>query len=123
MKLKKLFWTGNTYSLLIRRHWNTFFGLAVVFEVKTPRMEKVLPADAGYHIVEVRNVVESFKEDFEALDNWVSFSSTVCDQYCEFYILSRYKDDNIFYKSQNMFSDLQAEMSKFARISRGYTPS
>ena len=73
--------------------------------------------------MEVRNILASYKGDFDVLENWVSFSSKVCDQYCEFYILSRYQDDNIFYISQNIFSDLKAEITKFAKISRGYTPN
>jgi hypothetical protein len=121
--LEPLFWTGITYNLSICRHWSTFFGLAVVFEIKVPRMKKILPVDAGYHIIEVRKLVTNFRRDFEGLEDWVSFSNSVCDQYCEFYELSRYKGDNIFYSAQNAFADQQAELKKFASVLRGQSIS
>ena len=115
MGLKHLVWNGNLYTLQIRRHWNTFFGLATVFEIKNPNMEKLLPAGAGYHIMGIYELCEAAKGYFDTFDNWWSFSCRLCDQYCDYYVVKRATEGNTF----NAYSEEYA-VQNFAKASRGY---
>lgn len=120
MPLKPLFWNGHAYTLSIRRHWNTFFGLATICEVTRPRLTKFLPEGAGYHIIGLFELVESAKDYFDTFDNWWSYSCRLCDQYCDFYVMERPREGNTFAEFHSTYINDRTAVQNFAKASRGY---
>ncbi|RAN33312.1 hypothetical protein [Hyphomonas pacifica] len=120
MSLKPLIWNGNHYTLAIRRHWNTFFGLATVFEITAPRTEKLLPVGAGVHISGLFQLCERAREYFDTFDNWWAYSRRLCDQYCEFYIMKRPAEDNVFARYHSLYINDRYAVQNSAKSSRGY---
>lgn len=120
MSLRRLSWNGYLYSLQIRRHWNTFFGLATVFEIKRLRAEKLLPEGAGYHIIGIYELCEQAKCYFDSFDNWWSFSCRLCDQYCEFYVMEHESEHNTFSNFQSHYLSARYAVQSLAKSSRGY---
>ena len=84
----------NQYALRIRRHWNAFFALATVLEIKSLGIETLLPEGAGYHIIEIHDLCERALPHFDTFDNWWAFSCTLCDHYCDFYAMKRASPEN-----------------------------
>lgn len=120
MSLKKLYWNGEFYSLSIRRHWNTFFGLATIFEIKNQHVKKLLPEGAGYHIIGIYDLCESSKDYFQSFDDWWSFSKKLCDQYCDFYVMERPNKNNTFNVFHSTYINDRYAVQNLAKISRGY---
>ncbi len=121
MALKPLVWNGRQYSLQIRRHWITFFGLATVFEIRVPRMEKLLPEGAGYHIMEIYDLADRARDYFDTFDHWWSYSCSLCDHYCEFYVMEYSKEGNTFNTFHNTYINDRYAVQNFAKISEGYS--
>tara|TARA_R110000772_G_scaffold124792_4_gene231394 strand:+ start:3033 stop:3419 length:387 start_codon:yes stop_codon:yes gene_type:complete len=121
--LKHLIWSGDRYSLSIRRHWNAFFGFTPFFEINQPQMRKSLPTGAGYHIIDVNEACEAELDNFDAFGNWWQFSRQLCDRYCEYYVLGQAGDDNPFNLYFNQYPDVQRSVRNLAKRSRGYVGS
>ena len=115
MALKRLTWNGNQYALRIRRHWNAFFALATVLEIKSLGIETLLPEGAGYHIIEIHDLCERALPHFDTFDNWWAFSCTLCDHYCDFYAMKRASPENPF-----NFANGRQAVQTLAKASRGY---
>ncbi|WP_160314556.1 hypothetical protein [Candidatus Rhodobacter oscarellae] len=120
MSLKPLTWCGRAYTLSIRRHWNTFFGLATICEINGPHMTKFLPEGAGYHSMGLHEMVTQAKDYFDTHDNWWSFSCTLCDQYCDFFVMERPRAGNTFNEFHSTCSNDRTAVQALAKASRGY---
>lgn len=120
MALKPLIWNGYAYTLSIRRHWNTFFGLATICEINAPRMTKFLPEGAGYHITSIHELVVGAKDYFDTSNNWWSYSCRMCDQYCDFYVMERPRESNTFAEFHSTYINDRTAVQDFAKASPGY---
>ena len=120
MTLKPLVWSGNQYTLQIRRHWSTFFNFTTVFTINAPQMEKLLPEGAGYHIISIHKLVDDARDYFETFDCWWSYSKGLCDQYCEFYVMEQALDGNTFNTYHNTYINDRYAVQNFAKLSKGY---
>lgn len=120
MALKPLTWNGYAYTLSIRRHWNTLFGLATICEIKTPPISTLLPEGAGYHITELHELVVRAKKYFDNIDNWWSYSCRLCDDYCDFYVMERPRKGNTFAEFHSAYINDQTAVQNFAKSSNGY---
>ncbi|MCA8903738.1 MAG: hypothetical protein KDA43_02620 [Hyphomonas sp.] len=118
--LRPLTWSGDMYSLCIRRHWNAFFGLATIFEVNRPRMQKMLPVGAGLHILGIHKLCEGAVDYFDSFHHWWLFSRVLCDQYCEFYVLERSPEGNTFATYHNQYLNDRYAVQNLAKRSTGY---
>jgi hypothetical protein len=120
MPLKPMIWNGHSYVLQIRRHWNTFFGLATMCEIRAPRIEKMLPQGAGYHIMGLHELVQGARGYFDTFDNFWSYSCRLCDQYCDFYVMERPREGNTFAEFHSHYINDRTAVQDFAKSSRGY---
>ena len=98
---RPLVWSGKHYSLTVRRRWETFFGLATVFEISKPRMEKLLPQTQGEYIAELFTIINDARNDFSSFNDWWDLSQRLCDDYCEAAILERARHDNLFHGAKS----------------------
>lgn len=120
MTLKPLVWNGYAYTLSIQRHWYTFFGLATICRVNAPKMKSFLPEGAGYHITGLYELVDGAKDYFETAEYWWSYSCQLCDQYCDFYVMRRPREENTFAKLNSEYMNDRTAVQNFAKASRGY---
>jgi hypothetical protein len=120
MSLKPLFWHGNAYTLSIRRHWNTLFRLATICEITAPRLTKLLPEGAGYHITGIHELVDGAKDYFDTFDNWWQYSCRLSDQYCDYYVMERPHEGNTFNEFHSTYINDKMAVKNFAQTSRGY---
>lgn len=120
MRLNPIHWNGWRYSLSIRRHWNTFFLLAVVFEIKNVEMQKLLPESAGHHVLGIYELGLNAKDYFATSDHWYRFFTSLCDQYCEYYVLRRTDEANIFNTYHSAYINDRHAVQNFAKASAGY---
>jgi hypothetical protein len=120
MTLKPMDWGGEAFALRIRRHWYTFFDLATIFEIRTLRMTKILPAGAGYHIMELHALVNGARSYFNTFDNFWFYSRRLCDQYCDFYVMERPREGNTFSEFHSTYLNDRSAVRDFAKASQGY---
>lgn len=120
MALKPPIWNGYAFTLSIRRHWNTFFGLATICDVKAPNMTKLLREGAGYHITGRHELVVGAKDYFDTFDNWWSYSCRLCDQSCDFYLMERPREGNTFAEFRSTCINDRTAFQDFAKASCGY---
>ncbi|OCX66150.1 hypothetical protein BFP70_08605 [Thioclava sp. SK-1] len=118
--LKPLIWNGHVYTLHIRRHWNAFFAYAPFYEILAPRIDKVLPQGAGYHIQGLYELVDGARDYFDNFDNFWSYSCSLCDQYCDFYVMERPREGNTFAEFHSTYINDRTAVQDFAKASRGY---
>ena len=120
MSLKRLIWSGNHYTLQIRRHWYTFFSLTTLCEIRGIGVEKILPEGAGYHIMSIYELCDGAKDYFDISTSWWSFSARLCDQYCDLYVMKRAGQDNTFSIYHSPYSNDLYAVQHLAKESLGY---
>lgn len=122
-KLRWLFWSGNAYSLMIRRHWNAFFGLAPLCEIQAINKTVELPMQAGESIMLLYDRCEESKRFFRNGDYWFRFHKELCDQCCDFYVMKRPLENNVFVSKLpgSILAYRQDPVETLAKASEGYT--
>lgn len=118
--MKRLYWQGNAYTLRICRHWSVFFGLVARFEIRSLEIEKNLPENAALHIENVFELVNSASSYFDSFYSFQSYSRSLCDQYCDYYVMRRPIEGGTFDESHSTHERIRSRIESFAKTSRGY---
>jgi hypothetical protein len=97
MTLRRMLWSGQHFVFRIARHWDAFGGLAAIYEVNNIKGAKRLPPGADVHLLRTHDVVEQARSVFSSVDDWHSWSRSLCDHYGDAFVLRRPRPDNPFW--------------------------
>lgn len=89
-------WSGYQYELTTKRSWNYFFDYILEFKVSRSQLRAFLPPENASHMLMHFDQAEAYRERFRNFDEWWSFQSTVCDEYCRYFLLGVSSDENLF---------------------------
>lgn len=120
MSLRPVNWSGNIYTLEIRRHWNAFFAYVPFCMLTATHTSIPLPSGAGYHIQELYNLVGGLRGNFGSVDHFHSFSRNACDHYCDFFVMQRPRSGNAFDVFHSVYGNDRRALQALAEKSKGY---
>jgi hypothetical protein len=96
VRLRAILWTGNHYHLQIRTGWKSLVRCPVEFSIDAVRISKCLPEAAGYAIMDAHDLVKFHRGNFSSFDAWWAYSKLSCDNFCDYHLMRRPREDSPF---------------------------